>query len=72
MPYVSRDVALYLQDIATCAAKVIAHTQGMVEDVETLMRLEGTDATHTPFYVSALESGKVKHILLEEGDFTEE
>lgn len=28
MPSVSRDVALYLQDIATCASKVIAYTQG--------------------------------------------
>jgi len=26
---VSREVALYLQDIATCAAKVVAYTQGM-------------------------------------------
>jgi uncharacterized protein with HEPN domain len=26
---VSRDIGLYLQDIATCAAKVIAYTQGM-------------------------------------------
>jgi biotin carboxyl carrier protein len=43
-----------------------------VEEDETLMLLEGTDATHTPFYVSAPESGKVKHILLEEGDFAEE
>ncbi len=25
----SRDIGLYLQDIATCAAKVIAYTQGM-------------------------------------------
>jgi len=43
-----------------------------VEEDETLMLLEGTDATHTPFYVSAPESGKIKHILLEEGDFAEE
>lgn len=43
-----------------------------VEEDETLMLLEGTDATHTPFFVSAPESGKVKHILLEEGDFAEE
>ena len=38
-----------------------------VEEDETLMLLEGTDATHTPFYVSAPESGKVQHVLLEEG-----
>ena len=43
-----------------------------VEEDESLMLLEGTDATHTPFFVSAPESGKVKHILLEEGDFAEE
>jgi biotin carboxyl carrier protein len=43
-----------------------------VEEDETLMLMEGTDSTHTPFYVSAPESGKVKHILLEEGDFAEE
>jgi len=36
------------------------------------MLLEGTDATHTPFYVSAPESGKIQQILLEEGDFAEE
>jgi len=43
-----------------------------VEEDEALMLLEGTDSTHTPFYVSAPESGKVKQILLEEGDFAEE
>lgn len=43
-----------------------------VEEDESLMLLEGTDASHTPFYVSAPESGKVKRILLEEGDFAEE
>jgi biotin carboxyl carrier protein len=43
-----------------------------VEEDETLMLLEGTDATHTPFYVSAPESGKIQQILLEEGDFAEE
>jgi uncharacterized protein with HEPN domain len=29
MPSVSREVELYLQDIATCAAKVVAYTHGM-------------------------------------------
>jgi biotin carboxyl carrier protein len=43
-----------------------------VEEDESLMLLEGTDTGHTPFYVSAPESGKVKRILLEEGDFAEE
>jgi biotin carboxyl carrier protein len=43
-----------------------------VEEDETLILMEGTDSSHTPFYVSAPESGKVMHILLEEGDFAEE
>ena len=43
-----------------------------VEEDEALMLLEGTDSTHTPFYVSAPESGKIKQVLLEEGDFAEE
>ena len=43
-----------------------------VEEDDTLMLLEGTDAAHTPFYVSAPEAGKIKKILLEEGDFAEE
>jgi len=48
-------------------------TQGQeVEEDESLMLLEGTDSSHTPFYISAPESGKIKRILLEEGDFAEE
>jgi len=43
-----------------------------VEEDDTLMLLEGTDASHTPFYVSAPEAGKIKRILIEEGDFAEE
>lgn len=43
-----------------------------VEEDETLMLLEGTDSARMPFYVSAPESGKIKQILLEEGDFAEE
>ena len=43
-----------------------------VEEDDTLMLLEGTDSSHTPFYVSAPEAGKIKRILLEEGDFAEE
>ena len=43
-----------------------------VEEDESLMLLEGTDTGHTPFYVSAPESGKIKRILMEEGDFAEE
>ena len=43
-----------------------------VEEDESLMLLEGTDTGHTPFYVSAPESGKIKRLLVEEGDFAEE
>ena len=43
-----------------------------VEEDETLMLLESTDSSHTPFYVSAPESGKITQILLDEGDFAEE
>ena len=43
-----------------------------VEEDDTLMLLEGTDSSHTPFYVSAPEAGKIKRILIEEGDFAEE
>lgn len=43
-----------------------------VEEDESLLLLEGTDTSHTPFYVSAPESGKVKRLLVEEGDFAEE
>ena len=43
-----------------------------VEEDESLMLLEGTDTGHTPFYISAPESGKVKRLLVEEGDFAEE
>jgi len=43
-----------------------------VEEDDTLMLLEGTDASHTPFYVSAPEAGKIKRILIEEVDFAEE
>ncbi len=43
-----------------------------VEEDQSLILLEGTDASHTPFYVSAPEAGKVKDILVEEGDFADE
>ena len=43
-----------------------------VEEDESLMLLEGTDTGHTPFYISAPESGKIKRLLVEEGDFAEE
>ena len=51
---------------------VLVTTGQEVEEDESLMLLEGTDTGHTPFYVSAPESGKIKRILLEEGDFAEE
>jgi biotin carboxyl carrier protein len=43
-----------------------------VEEEENLMLLEGTDQEHTPFYVNAPESGKIREILIEEGDFAQE
>ena len=43
-----------------------------VEEDEALVLLEGTDAAHTPFYANAPEAGKVKRLMLEEGDFAEE
>ena len=51
---------------------VLVTTGQEVEEDESLMLLEGTDTGHTPFYVSAPESGKIKRILMEEGDFAEE
>ena len=43
-----------------------------VEEDESLILLEGTDTGHTPFYISAPEGGKIKRLLVEEGDFAEE
>lgn len=43
-----------------------------VEEDEALVLLEGTDSGHTPFYTNAPEAGKIKQILVEEGDFVEE
>lgn len=51
---------------------VLVTTGQEVEEDESLLLLEGTDTSHTPFYVSAPECGKVKRILMEEGDFAEE
>jgi biotin carboxyl carrier protein len=43
-----------------------------VEEDEALVLLEGTDSGHTPFYTTAPDTGKIKQILVEEGDFVEE
>lgn len=43
-----------------------------VEEDQALVLLEGTDSSHTPFYVSAPEAGRVREILVEEGDFADE
>lgn len=43
-----------------------------VEEDEPLILMEGTDADHTPFYVNAPDSGKIKRIMIEEGDFADE
>jgi hypothetical protein len=37
-----------------------------------LMILEGTDSSRSSFYINAPEGGKVREILLEEGDFAYE
>ncbi|MBL0211548.1 MAG: hypothetical protein IPQ13_11670 [Holophagaceae bacterium] len=43
-----------------------------VEEEEPLMLLEGTDSGHTPFYIHSPEAGKVRELLIEEGDFAAE
>jgi len=43
-----------------------------VEEDEALVLLEGTDSAHTPFYASAADSGKIKRIIVDEGDYVEE
>ncbi len=43
-----------------------------VEEDQALMLLEGTDSNHTPFYVNAPEAGRVRELLVEEGDFADE
>ena len=43
-----------------------------VEEEEPLMLLEGTDAGHTPFFINSPEAGKVRELLIEEGDFAAE
>ena len=43
-----------------------------VEEDEPLFLMEGADADRTPFYVNAPEAGKVKRIIIEEGDFADE
>jgi len=43
-----------------------------VEEDEALVLMEGTDSGHTPFYANATDSGKIKQILIEEGDYVEE
>lgn len=43
-----------------------------VEEDEPLMILEGTDSSRTSFYINAPEGGKVREVLIEEGDFAYE
>lgn len=43
-----------------------------VEEDEALVLLEGVDADHTPFYINATDPGKIKKILVEEGDYVDE
>jgi biotin carboxyl carrier protein len=51
---------------------ILVATGQEVEEDEALILLEGTDASHTPFYINAPDAGKVKKIYLDEGDFAEE
>lgn len=43
-----------------------------VEEDEALVLMEGTDASRTPFYVNAPDAGRVKRIMVEEGDYLDE
>lgn len=43
-----------------------------VEEDEALILMEGTDSAHTPFYINATEAGKIRKILVEEGDYVDE
>jgi biotin carboxyl carrier protein len=43
-----------------------------VDEDEPLMILEGTDSSRSSFYVNAPEGGKVREVLIEEGDFVYE
>jgi biotin carboxyl carrier protein len=43
-----------------------------VEEDEPLIILEGTDASRTSFYINAPECGKIREVLIEEGDFAYE
>ncbi len=43
-----------------------------VEEDEVLVLMEGADSARTPFYVNAPEACRIKKILVEEGDFSEE
>ena len=43
-----------------------------VEEDEPLLILEGTDSARSSFYIHAPECGKVREILIEEGDFAYE
>ena len=43
-----------------------------VEEDQALLLLEGTDSGHTPFYVNAPEAGRVREVMVEEGDFADE
>ncbi len=43
-----------------------------VEEDEALVLMEGTDSARTPFYINAPEACRIKKILVEEGDFSEE
>ncbi|MEI6593634.1 MAG: acetyl-CoA carboxylase biotin carboxyl carrier protein subunit [Holophagaceae bacterium] len=43
-----------------------------VEEDEPLLILEGTDSAHSSFYIHAPECGRVREVLIEEGDYAYE
>lgn len=55
----------YVVDILVSSDQEVDEDQGLV-------LCESTDSAHTPFYVNAPDNGKIKRILVEEGDFVDE
>lgn len=43
-----------------------------VEEDEALILMEGTDSAHTPYYINAPDTGKIRKIFVEEGDYVDE
>lgn len=43
-----------------------------VDEDEFLILLESTDSSHTQFYIAAPDAGRIRRIMIEEGDFANE